>query len=245
MQQNSQKALARDPASSPASLAQAAIVAALAARWQEAVKLNEQIIANQKDNTEALNRLARAHYFLGETQKAQKFYKQVLALDPYNVIALKNLDKINKVFLRIEKTTNTNGSPHQSGNGKLHYIPTTTNLSQIFLYEPGKTKVVNLLNLAPPSVLATLSCGDQVFLNPKNHALTVANLEGIYLGAFPDDFAHRLLSFIAGGNQYETFVKCATLKMLAIFIKETKRGAKFAAQPSFQSKNTSFFDEEA
>ena len=224
-------------------LAQAAIVAALAAHWQEAVKLNEQIIASQKDNIEALNRLARAYYFLGEAQKAQKLYKRALELDPYNIIALKNLDKINKVFLRIEKTAKGNGNSTVK-NGHTNYIPTTTNLSQIFLYEPGKTKVVNLLNLAPPSVLVSLSCGDQVFLNPKNHAITILNSEGIYLGAFPDDLAHRLLSFISAGNQYEAFVKCATLKVLTIFVKETKRGPKFAAQPSFQSKNNSFFDEE-
>lgn len=229
MHQNGQKATVGSTRS-PSSLAQAAIVAALAARWQEAVKLNEQIIANQKDNTEALNRLARAYYFLGETQKAQKFYKRALEHDPYNVIAIKNLDKI-------EKGAGT--------NGHTNHIPGAFNLSQIFLYEPGKTKVVNLLNLAPPSVLASLSCGDQIFLNPKNHAITVANSEGVYLGAFPDDLAHRLLSFISGGNEYQVFVKCATTKMLGIFLRETKRGPKFAAQPSFQSKNNSPFDEEA
>lgn len=239
------KSSQEEPALSPASLAQAAILAALTSHWQEAVKLNEQIIKTQKDNVEAMNRLARAYYFLGENQKAQKFYKQVLGLDPYNVIAIKNLDKIQKTVGTNGNGTLKNGSTDNSNtNGHTNHTPTVTNLSQIFLYEPGKTKVVNLLNLAPPSILASLSCGDQVFINPKNHAITILNSNNGYLGAFPDDLAHKLLSLISGGNQYEAFVKSATLKMLTIFIKETKRGPKFAAQPSFQSKN-SFFDEEA
>lgn len=238
------KTTSEDRATSPASLAQAAIVAALASKWQEAVELNEQIILREKDNVEAMNRLARANYFLGETQKAQKLYKQVLALDPYNVIALKNLDKIEKTANPHSDRTVKNGLLQNGMESVINHSPAVTNLSQIFLYEPGKTKVVNLLNLAPPTVLATLSCGDQVFLNPKNHSITVLNNQGIYLGAFPDDIAHRLLTLITGGNQYEAFVKCATLKMLTIFVREIKRGPKFAAQPSFAQKN-SFFDEEA
>lgn len=228
------KNLVDDPSASPSSLAQAAILAALTNRWQEAVRFNEQIIVSQKDNVEALNRLARAYYFLGETQKAQKLYKKVLELHPYNAIALKNLNKLEKAA----------GNGHIK-NGHSSNQTTTTNLSQIFLYEPGKTKMVTLLNLAPPSTIATLSCSDQVFLNPKNHSITVATLDGTYLGAFPDDLAHQLLYFIAGGNEYETFVKSATPKMLTIFIKETKRGHKFFAQPSFQTKNASLFDQEA
>ena len=100
-----------DPSSSPQQLAQAAILAALASRWQEAVKLNEKIINVEKDNIEALNRLARAHYFLGEDAKSQKCYKKVLELDPYNIIAIKNLEKL------LKSTRGANGSPRKAGNG--------------------------------------------------------------------------------------------------------------------------------
>lgn len=231
------------PSSSPQQLARAAILAALASRWQEAVKLNEKIINVEKDNIEALNRLARAHYFLGEDTKSQKYYKKVLELDPYNLIAIKNLEKL------LKSTRSANGSPRKAGNGHTPIasgkMPSggTLNLSQIFLYEPGKTKLVNLLNLAPPSTLASLSCGEQVYLNPKNHAITILNLEGVYLGAFPDDLAHRLISLLAQGYKYEAYVKCTTTKMLAIFVKEVERSSKLATQPSFQTKY-SLFDEE-
>lgn len=231
-----------DPSSSPQQLAQAAILAALASRWQEALKLNEKIINLEENNIEALNRLARAHYFLGQDAKSQKYYKKVLELDPYNIIAIKNLEKLAKSIRGAGGSPRKAGNGHAgNGNGKL---PTgVLNLSQIFLYEPGKTKLVNLLNLAPPSTLASLSCSEQVFLNPKNHAITILNSEGVYLGAFPDDLAHQLIALLAQGYKYEAYVKCTTTKMLAIFVKEVQRSSKLAAQPSFQTKH-SLFDEE-
>ena len=214
-------------------LATEAITAALSSRWQEAAKINEKIVSSHKNDVEALNRLALAYNCLGHSKKAEKVYKKVLEIDPFNIIAIKNLQKLAK----------------GSGNGNGHTINSSsafaTNLSQVFFYEPGKTKLVSLLNLAPPQVLATINCGDEVLLNPKNHAITISNNQGIYLGAFPDDFAHRLLSLIATGYRYQTFVKSITTKQLSIFIRETQRAIKFAGQPSFMNKNNSVFDEES
>lgn len=208
------------------SLAQSAITAALTSNWQEAVKINEKILHQKKDNVEALNRLGRAYLCLGEIAKASKTYKKVIEVDPYNIIALKNIERLSR----------TDGYTKPMG------ITNHVNLSHVFLYEPGKTKLVNLLNLAPPSILATLNCGDQVLINPKNHSVTVTDDSGTYLGAFPDDLAHRVLSLISGGNEYEAYVKSAGLKSLTIFIRETQRSAKFANQPSFQTQNSNYID---
>lgn len=217
-------------------LAGAAITAALTANWQEAVKLNVKILTQDRTNVEALNRLARAYGCLGQIKKAQNIYKKVIEQDPYNIIALKNMEKLAK--------TAANG--HTSPNSSIQARPTGSglNLSQVFLDEPGKTKLVNLLNLAPPSILASLNCGDKLVINPKNHAISVAAGDGTYLGAFPDDLAHRLLAFIAGGNAYEAFVKSASTKNLIIFVRETIRSAKFGNQPSFATR-VSLFDEDA
>ena len=224
----------------PESLAQAAIAAALTSQWQEAVKINGKILTLNKGDVEALNRLARAWGCLGQIQKAQNIYKKVLALDPYNIIALKNMEKLAK----------SNGSPHETNNSQTHSngspLPDQAQdltLAQVFLDEPGKTKLVSLLNLAPPSTLAAINCGDRLNLVTKNHAITVTSPNGIYLGAFPDDLAHRLLTFISGGNEYEAFVKSSTTKNLIIMIRETVRSAKFGNQPSFASK-ISLFDED-
>jgi len=76
-------------------------------------------------------------------------------------------------------------------------------------------------------------------MNLKRHGIGIATNDGQYLGALPDDLAHRLLTYISGGNKYSVFVKYATTKNLTVFIKEIERSTKFVNQPSFQtiSKN--------
>lgn len=204
------------------SLTRLAIMAAGSLNWEEAAKINQKILKIADTSVETLNRLAKAYISLGETQKAQKFYKKALGLDPYNIIAKRNLEKITKA--------NGNGIVKNT-NG--HAQKAQVNLSALFLFEPGKTKIISLLNLAPPQILATVSCGDEVALNPKKHSIAVASSDGIYLGALPDDLAHKLIAYIDGGNKYEAYVKCSTTKMLSIFIKEVSKGAKFTNQPSF------------
>ena len=198
-------------------LAQLAIKVALCANWNEAIRINKKILQIASSEVDALNRLAYAYTCLGEKVKAQKIYKQILQIDPYNIIARKNLEKVTK----------------QNGHSNSNSPRESTNLSNIFLFEPGKTKIVNLINLAPPAVLCSFNFGDQMFLKLKKHAVTVMASDGMYLGALPDDLAHKLLTYIAGGNKYETYIKCVSSKTLTVFIREAYRSAKFFNQPSF------------
>ncbi len=213
-------------------LAQLAAQAALSANWQEATKINEKILKANKDNVEALNRLARAMVCTGELARAQKLYKKVLEIDPYNIIARKNFDKISMSSPTSAKTNGQKTPVH------------TVNVSNLFVSEPGKTKVINLLNLAPPSALAILNFGEQVSIKPKTHSVAITTTEGIYLGALPDDLAHKLIAFIAGGNEYEAYIKSVTSKSLTIFIREVLRSSRFTNQPSFQASQISYFDSE-
>lgn len=207
-------------------LAQLAIEAALNFDWEQAQKINKKILTIVKNDIESLNRLAHAYTCSNQRENAQKIYKQVLALDPYNLIAAKNLEKISKLNGFVANNNQSNG----------------TDLSQIFLYEPGKTKIISLLNLAPPSVLSALNCGQTVTLNAKRHSVTISTEEGTYLGSLPDDLAHRLIGFISGGNQYESYIKYSTPKSLTVFIREVLRSSKFTNQPSF-ADNRTYFDE--
>lgn len=198
-------------------LARMAIFNALENHWADAIKINQKILTVDKNNIQALNRLAQALFRLGHFQKAQNTYKKVLEIDPVNIIARRNLERLTK----------SNGNGGANGH-------TPANLASVFLFEPGKTKLLNLLNLAPPQILATLNCGDQLVINPKRHAITIATPDGTYLGALPDDLAHRLINFITEGNKYEVYVKCVTTKILTVIIKEVQRSPKYANQPSFQ-----------
>jgi len=215
-------------------LTRLAIDAAVTSDWTEAAKLNQKILKVEENNIEALNRLAKAFMCTGHIDKAQKSYKKVLELDQYNVIARKNIEKISKIPPKSLKNSKAQAtSQHNTRPG------TQTNLSSIFLLEPGKTKTINLLNLASPAVLAILNCGDKVEIIQKKHSITITTSEDIYLGALPDDVAFKMLGLISGGNKYEAYVKSATTKSLTIFIRETERSARFAHQPSFNESTRS------
>jgi len=213
-------------------LAKDAIGAAISLDWKKAIEINQKILKIVKEDVETLNRLARAYICSGKKEEAQKLYKKALDIDPFNIIARKNLEKIT-----------TSAGIKTNGTVQNHSIKSGLNLANLFLFEPGKTKLVNLLNLAPPAILVSLNCGDEVLINPKNHSVSITTTtEKTYLGALPDDLAHRLISFINGGNQYDAYVKNATPKLLSIFIREVFRSPKFASQPSFHHKQ--LFQEE-
>lgn len=207
-----------DTASQPSSLHDQAIDAALENKWEEALKINKKIIKSDPQNVDALNRQAKAHMELGKCNLAKKYYSQVLKFDPYNPIALKNL-KIIKSF---------------KSNGQDFVTYGHTKLSpSLFLQEPGKTKIVNLLKVAEPQKLSHAFCGMKVMMVIKNRKITIVDTLENYLGVLPDDISHHLLRLIKGGNKYELFIKSVRVNSLSIIIKETFRSKKFKNQPSF------------
>lgn len=204
------------------SLAKLAIQAALEGNWEKAAKINQKILAANPHDADALNRLARACGELGNAEKAKKCYQQVLQLDPANTIALKNL----KMLTKSENGHSQNGV---SANGNGH-----KNLPlDIFLAEPGRTKLVNLVNVAPSTTLAKLTAAEKVKMVFKKHQVAIETENGEYLGAIPDDLAHYLISLARLGNDYEVYVKAVRPNSVSILIWEKLRAARFANQPSF------------
>ena len=208
-----------DPNPNAQTLSYQAIDAALDCRWDEALKLNKKIIKDDPKNVDALNRQARVYMEMGRMSLAKKHYSEVVKIDPYNPIALKNL-KIIKSF----KPSASNGAP----------ITTTAKLSaSLFLQEPGKTKIVNLLKVAEPQKLSKTFCGMPVTMTVKNRKIIIVDTEDDYLGVMPDDINHHLLRLLRGGNKYELFIKSIKVNGLAVLIKETYRSKRFKNQPSF------------
>ncbi len=197
-------------------LAQAAIEKALAQDWQEAAVINSTIIKTDPTNIDALNRLAFACFQLGDTPRAKRYYQKVLKLDAYNPIALKNLKKLV-------------GTKHKN-MGRVGIMSPL-----MFLEEPGKTKIIALVNLAPQRLLATLSAGEEVFLKIKRHCVEIRNHNDMYLGALPDDLSFKLIKLLNGGNTYNTVVKSIGKNQLMVFLREISRGRRFEKQPSFVS----------
>lgn len=206
------------------SLEKQAIKTALEGKWEQSIKLNQKLLKEEPKNIPALNRLARAFWEKDELAKAKKTYQQVLSLDPYNPIAAKNLKRI--VVSRKRK--------------KIKLPAKKPSLRDLFLEEPGKTKVVKLVRLAAPKVLAELDSSDLVKLISKRRLISVVTSDDIYLGSVPEDLSQRLLVLIKGGNRYEAVIKAVDRQHLEIFIKEVYRSPKFHNQPSFPATTSDF-----
>lgn len=209
----------KDP-SSPEELNSRAIDSALNCRWEEAVSLNQQLLKLNPESTESLNRLAKAYFELGKYSTAKKTYNEVLKIDPYNAIAQKNLKKVSSI----------KKSDGDFVNGNNHSM---TISPALFLEEPGITTLVNLVKVAEPQKLLTLSPGAVVNLIEKKRGISVSDSNNQYLGAFPDDSAYHLLKLLKGGNKYQVIIKSVRANGLTILIREIYRSKRFRNQASF------------
>lgn len=190
-----------------------AIQATLNGNWDEAIKLNKSLLEDNPKDVAALNRMGLAYVILGKSKSAKDVFGKVLEIDPLNSIAIKNLSKIKS---------------DSSDDGET----ITVNVNNIFIEETGKTKVVELINLAQAEILVSLRTGQSLDLSTKRLKVFISQGKK-YIGVLPDDIGKRLIKFINGGNKYEAFVKSANHQNVTIFLRELKRATKFKDQPSF------------
>lgn len=197
-------------------LSSLAIKSALQQDWKQAIRFNQELLDVNAEDVAALNRLAYAYLKSGSIPSAKITYKKVLKIDKYNPIALKNL----KWLTNLTKSD-------------IHQDPTISPSPTIFLEEPGKTKLVILVHLAPAKILCNLITAQKVVLVPKKHNVEIRDGRGTYIGALPDDLSHRLLRLINSGNSYDVYIKNVVKNSVTVFIRELKRGKRFAHIPSF------------
>jgi tetratricopeptide (TPR) repeat protein len=205
--------------SSTANLHRLAIDAALKSEWNKALEINQQIQSLEPQNTECLNRLAKAYFELGDLVKSKRLYQDVLELDPYNSIAAKNIKKISSCKDNHNQKTLNGISPILS--------------PAFFVSEPGITKSVSLIKVAEPQRLLSLSAGMMVNLVVKARGISVADINKNYLGVLPDDISFHLMRLINGGNKYQAFIQSVKPNALVILIREIYRSKKFKNQASF------------
>lgn len=206
-----------------AALKNQAIKTALNGDWKNAIELNKLLLEQNPKDIDALNRIALAYAILGELTHAKSMYQRVFEIDPLNTIAIKNLKRLN------EKVGN------DSASGPLQ-------INCNFLEETGKTKVVDLVNIAQPKVVQMLRTGQNVDLSIKRSKIFVLEGGKQYVGVLPDDIGRRLIKFIKSGNKYEGYVKSANQNKVQIFLKEVKRATRFKNQPSFMSNSESVLE---
>lgn len=202
-------------------LAQQAIDKALSGQWESAKEINLLIIKKDPNNIEALNRLSKSYFELGNIKAAKTTINNILKIDPYNPIALRCFDKWRNLK-KIERNTSKQLSP------------------DMFLEEPGKTKIVHLIHPCDKPIMAKLNCGDIVFGNVKSHRVSIVSDSGNYIGKLPDDVSIRMKKLMRMGYQYVFAIKSVDSNGIKVFIKETFHPNKYYSKTSFSSERIDY-----
>lgn len=195
-----------------------AIKLALENSWEEAISTNLEILESTSKDIDTLKRLAFAYMQSGKYEEAKGTYSQIIELDKTNPIAVKNLKKLSAL------------SQQKNGSNLVSHL---NHMDNVFIQEAGKTKTVELTNLADKRTLIGLQYGDEIILTIKRSKIFALTTDKAYIGMFPDSIGIRLISFMKGGNEYQACVKGVDDKSVSVFIKEIKRAKRFSNQSSF------------
>jgi len=179
-----------------------AVQFAMQSRWDDAITANKAIIAVFPDEADAFNRLGKALSETGKIKEAREAYNKALGLEPTNMIARKNLDRLASARAKTEPD-------------KAQQVDTS-----LFIEEMGKSGLT-ALKPAHLKMLATLSAGDEVALKGIGSRLTVETMAGEYISDIEPKLALRLSRLINGGNKYAAAVVGMTSDTVRVMIKET------------------------
>jgi len=201
--------------------------AAFEGNWEDAVTLNLQIIDRFQKDADAFNRLGRAYISLGNLDEAKEAYSKALRADPANLIARRNLQR-----LEILRGQGGRTSPAISRPGPM---PRTT----AFLEEVGKTWVDELVNPGELPLLADISAGEELRLSQEDDRLVVLRANGDRVGEVEPKTGRRVMDLMVSGNRYEIFALGLTGQTLRIIIREIYRDPSVATTVSFPRQITS------
>jgi len=201
-------------------LAQSAVTLASQAKWEDALRLNGEILQMFPDDPEAHNRIGHALSQLNRVQEAIEAYEKTVEAQPTNVIAQRNLTRLRRI---VEA-----GEISAASAQKLQ--------PAFFIEEVGKTGITNLTELAGQETLVRVSAGDEVKVEEKDGALQASSLDGAYLGKIEGALAERLSRLMAGGNRYQAGVVMAEGNRLRILIREVFQSPEQEGRISFPPK---------
>jgi len=202
-------------------LSSEAINLAVQGRWEEAVKLNRNILERFPDDIKAYNRLGRALTKLGEFAQAKEAYLKTLELAPDNPIAKKNIARLDSL-----------PKSNVSFDNRLSKIS-----PELFVTESTKSGIVNLHNLASSEVLVTVAQGDQVQLDIEGQRLVVKSGDGMHLGEVEPKHNSRLMKLIKGGNKYVAAIFGMEANKMQVIIKEVYQHPEQSGIPSFPGES--------
>ena len=200
-------------------LTERAIALAMASRWEEAANANRELLELFPDDVDARNRLGKALTELGRFGEARNAYSRAAAIDPTNVIAAKNLQRLSK--LAAEQAVPVSAARVDPS---------------LFIEESGKTVITTLLHVAGPDVLVNMAAGDLLELRQADHTIQVATPAGRVVGQIEPKLAKRLIDLLEGGNRYQTAVTSADDQLVKVIIREVYKSPRMSGKVSFPAK---------
>ena len=198
-----------------------AISLALNGEWAEAAELNRAILKKSPDDVEAMNRLGKSLMELAQYSEAKAVLARVVQLAPYNSIAKKNLERLDKLETApnpAKKAQKAWGAP------------------QLFIEESGKSGVTQLQKAATGPSVASIGPGEPLTLAVNKNAIVVTVREDEYLGRIEPKLASRLIRLMNGGNRYQAAVIGVKEQGITIIIRESYCHPSLHDVCSFPSK---------
>lgn len=212
-------------------LPERAIALAMQNRWSEAADVNRKIIELYPSDADAYNRLGKALMEMGRYRDALVTYKRAIELDPNNVIAKKNAERLAHL------ADKSPAAPEAQRAQVVPIQPTAERINpSIFIEETGKTGLTGLVNLGDSHVLLKLTAGDRVELRTRGSALEVYDEGGQYVGAVEPKLAKRLTGLMEGGNRYTAAVTTVSERSITVIIRETYQHPSQRGKLSFPPK---------
>jgi tetratricopeptide (TPR) repeat protein len=209
-------------------LPERAIALAMENRWSEAADVNRKIIELYPNDADAYNRLGKALLEMGRYRDALATYQRAVELDPNNIIARKNVERLGHLA---EKAPEPGPEPTPAPDrGPARINPT------MFIEETGKTGVTTLVKPGKPEQLIELTAGDHVELRVNNNALEVYDENGQYVGQVEPRLAKRLIGLIEGGNRYTAAVTQVADSAISIIVREVYQHPSQRGKLSFPPK---------
>lgn len=178
-----------------------AIQCSIKGDWKQAVKLNLQILKKLPKDIDALNRLSYAYIQTGKTNLSKKTSLLVLKIDPFNLIATKNIVLL-KNFSRKDK------NPAECLENNLTFIE-----------NPGSAKLISLICPAPRAIICKVRNGADLHYKIKRRKISISHGD-TYIGCFPDDLSRKYISMMNRGLKFEIFFKSYNLKKISVLVKE-------------------------
>jgi tetratricopeptide (TPR) repeat protein len=192
--------------------------AALAGEWNHAIELNKQLLERTPRDAEAYNRIGRAHLEMREYAEAIEAYTQALKMDKANIIARRNLQ-------RLELLRKSGENEHTTG--------ATAPRTAVFIEEVGRTWVDELVNPLDLERLALISPSEQLQLENADGVLYVTTVDGERLGEVEEKTAERIIQLLQNGNLYEVYALGISSRSLRVILREVYRDPRNANLVSF------------